>query len=98
MPAARIRNKLWLHSWHGQELLLWLSLLESALTPSYSGLLMQRAVMQMLDSLIYALFHSTGIQEPVTLKCVIDLAMLEDVALSIPSVLTVLAKPELSFP
>lgn len=59
---------------------------------------MQRAVMQMLDSLIYALFHSTGIQEPVTLKCVIDLAMLEDVALSIPSVLTVLAKPELSFP
>lgn len=41
-------------------------------------------------------FH--GIQEPVTLKCVIDLAMLEDVALSIPSVLTVLAKTELSFP
>lgn len=73
MPATRIRTKLCLHDLHGQErkslLLLWLFLLQSALTSSYTGLLMQRAVRQVLDYRVYALFfHPAGIQEPIPLN------------------------------
>lgn len=102
MPETRIRTKLCLHSLHGQErkslLLLWLSLLQSALTPSYSGLLMQRAARQVLDCFFYALFSFHWHSETYHTKYIINLAMLEDVALLIHSVLVVLGKAENPFP
>lgn len=76
VPATGIRSKLCLRSLHGQErkslLLLWLSPLESSLTPSYSGLLMQRAVRQVLDCFVYALFSSHCSSGTYDTECMIN--------------------------